>query len=154
MPDLVTHLASAYLLKKFTRLSRGVVLFYLGALLPDLLSRPLHLVWPVIFPATQPLHSPVGAFLSCWLISLFFRSDQRKSVFFLLFSGSLLHFCLDILQRHLLGGYLWLFPFSVQPYSLGCFWPEDALSVLPYTLLVVLIVYLISAWWEKKRFLK
>ena len=149
MPDLVTHLASAYLLKKFTRLSRGVVLFYLGALLPDLLSRPLHLVRPAIYPATQPLHSPVGAFLSCWLISLFFRSDQRKSVFFLLFSGSLLHFGLDILQKHLVGGYLWLFPLSLQPYSIGYFWPEDALFVLPYTILLVLIVYLFSAWRKK-----
>ena len=149
MPDLVTHLAGGYLVKKFTRLSRGVVLLYLGALLPDLASRPLHIVCPAIYPATQPLHSPVGAFLYCWLISLFFRSDQRKSVFFLLFGGSLLHFVLDMFQRHLVGGYLWLFPFSLRPFSFGCFWPEDALRVLPYTFLMVLIVFLISAWRKK-----
>jgi len=117
---------------------------------PDIISRPLHIVWPAIYPATQPLHSPVGAFLYCWLISLFFRSDQRKSVFFLLFGGSLLHFFLDIFQKHLVGGYLWLFPFSLKPFSFGYFWPEDALLVLPYTILIVLIVFLISAW-RKKR---
>ena len=146
MPDLVTHFASGYLVKKFTRLSRGAVLLYLGALLPDLISRPLHILIPALYPATQPLHSPVGAFLLCWMISLLFRADQRRGVFFLLFGGSLLHFSLDIFQKHLVGGYLWLFPFSLKPFSFGCFWPEDALYFLPYTILVVLVVYLVSAW--------
>ncbi|MFH1037319.1 MAG: metal-dependent hydrolase [PVC group bacterium] len=146
MPDLVTHVAGAYLVKKGARIARYTVLFYLGALLPDLAARPLHLIWPRLLPATQALHSPVGVFLICWLLSLFFRADQRKSVFWLLFSGSMLHLLMDAGQMHLVGGYLWLFPFSVRTFSLGLFWPEDSIRVLPYIAIIILVVLGISLW--------
>ena len=144
MPDLITHVAGAYLVKRGIRIAGMASLFYLGAILPDLLSRPIHLIRPALFPSTQPLHSPIGVFLACWLISLFFRSDQRKTAFWLLWGGSIVHFLLDMLQKHLVGGYAWLFPFSFRLYSFGFIRPEDSLYFLPLTLAAVLIVYLIG----------
>ena len=144
MPDLITHLAGAYLAGKGFRLRRGIVLFSLGALLPDIVSRPLHIFWPRTFPVAQALHTPVVLFLICWLLSLFFRVDQRKTVFLLLGAGSLLHLLMDMFQKHLVGGYLWFFPFSCKARSFGFLSPESSLSFLPVTLLLVLAVYLFT----------
>lgn len=143
MPDLVTHVAGAYLAKRGLRIAGQASLFYLGAILPDLLSRPIHLLRPALFPSTQPLHSPAGVFLACWLIALFFRSDQRRRVFWLLWGGSITHFLLDLLQKHLVGGYAWLYPFSFRFYSFGFIRPEDPLYVLPLTLAAAAAVYLL-----------
>jgi len=150
MPDLVTHIAGAYFVRKGVNITRYLVLFYLGAMLPDLVSRPLHILWPRLLLASQAFHSPVGIFLICWLVSLFFRADQRKTVFFLLFSGSVIHLMMDAGQMHLVGGYLWFFPFSTKTFSFGLFWPEDSVRFLPYTVILVLIVYGFSKWKEGK----
>ena len=150
MPDLITHTAGAYLLKKGCRITGFIVLLYLGAMLPDLVSRPLHIFWPRTIWAAQALHSPVGVFLVCWLVSLFFRVDQRKSVFGLLFAGSVLHGLMDVLQKHLIGGYMWFFPFSTRSFPGGLFWPDTSVRLLPYTILLVAIVFVISCW-KKSR---
>ncbi len=150
MPDLVTHIAGAYLVKKGVRITRYAVLFYLGALLPDLVSRPLHIIWPKLLPATQAFHCPFGVFLICWLISLFFRLDQRKAVFWLLLAGGFVHLLMDAGQMHLVGGYLWFFPVSLKTFSLGLFWPEDSIRFLPYTAMIVLAVLGFSLW-KKER---
>jgi len=144
MPDLVTHLAGAYFAGKGLRIGRGLVIFSFGALLPDIVSRPLHIFWPRTFPVAQALHSPAVIFLICWLISLFFRVDQRKNIFLLLIGGSILHLLMDMLQKHIAGGYLWFFPFSCQGFSFGFLSPEGSLSFLPLTLLLVMLVYLFS----------
>ncbi len=146
MPDLITHTAGAYLAGKGCRITRFVVFFYLGAMLPDLVSRPLHIFWPRTIWAAQALHSPVGVFLICWLISLFFRVDQRKSVFGLLFAGSILHELLDMLQKHLIGGYMWFFPFSTKSFPGGLIWPDTSVRLLPFTILLVVLVYAFSQW--------
>ncbi len=143
MPDLITHVAGAYLAKRGFRIAGMASLFYLGAILPDLLSRPLHLLWPALFISTQPLHSPIGVFLVCWLIALFFREDQRRLAFRLLAGGSIVHFLLDLLQKHLVGGYAWLYPFSFRFYSLGFIRPEDSLLFLPLTLAAAAVVFLV-----------
>ncbi|MDP8214135.1 MAG: metal-dependent hydrolase [Candidatus Euphemobacter frigidus] len=151
MPDLVTHVAGAYLVKRGVKITRYAALFYLGAMLPDLASRPLHIIWPRTLLASQAFHSPVGVFLICWLVSLFFRVDQRKRVFFLLIAGSFLHLVMDSGQKQLEGGYLWFFPFSMKTCSLGLFWPEDSVRFLPYTAIAVLIVYGFSKWREGRE---
>ena len=151
MPELITHIAGAYLVKKGFRITKFLAFFYLGAMLPDLVSRPLHIIWPQTLLASQAFHSPMGVFLICWLISLFFREDQRKTIFFLLLSGSILHLLMDAGQMHLIGGYIWFFPFSMKTFSTGLFWPEDSIRVLPYTVIIVLIVYGFSKWREGRR---
>ncbi len=142
MPDLATHLATAYLAGRFVKLRRLAAVFYLGVLLPDLVSRPIHIVFPSTFWMAQSFHSPVVVFLFCWLISLFFRADQRRPVFLALGAGSLLHFLFDLTQRHLVAGYLWFFPFSLERYSIGWIKPDDYVRWLPLTLLVTVSVFL------------
>ena len=151
MPDLVTHIAGAYLVNRGWKIARGAVFFYLGAMLPDLITRPFHIIFPRLLPATLGLHSPFAAFLACWLLSLFFRVDQRKPVFWLLFSGSLLHFLMDAAQKHLTGGYHWFFPISGRTYSWGFIWPEDSIRYLPFTLLAAALVFAVGRWRERKR---
>ncbi len=151
MPDLITHFAGAYLVNRGWKIGRGAVIFYLGAMLPDLITRPFHIIWPSLLPATLGLHSPAGAFLACYLISLLFRSDQRSPVFWLLLSGSLLHFLMDTAQKHLTGGYLWLFPFSSRRITVGFIWPEDSIRFLPITLLILALVFAVSRWREWRR---
>lgn len=144
MPDLITHAAGAYLARRGFGLTGYAVLLYLGVMLPDLLSRPLHILFPRYTWAAAAFHSPAGVFLACWLIALFFREDQRRRVFCFLFGGGMLHELMDLGQKHLVGGYRWFFPFSKKEFSLGFFWPEDSVRVLPYTIILVLIVYLLG----------
>ena len=150
MPDLATHLASAYIAGRFVSFRRLTVYFYLGALLPDLVSRPLHIIFPSMFWVAQSFHSPLVVFLFCWLISLFFRFDQRRKIFLALTAGSVLHFLFDLTQKHLVAGYLWFFPFSLNKYSVGWIKPDDFVCYLPLTLLVVAAVYAVDAL-RKKR---
>ncbi len=151
MPDLATHVAGAYLVNRGWKIGRGAVIFYLGALLPDLITRPFHILFPRLLPATLGLHAPIPILIACCLISLFFRADQRRPVFWLLFSGSLLHFLMDTAQKHLAGGYLWLFPFSSRKYSWGFIWPEDSIRYFPLTLLVVGLVTAAGYWRAARR---
>jgi len=150
MPDLVTHLAAGFLASRFFRLGRFLVLFYLGALLPDLLSRPFHIPFPPIFPATQPFHAPLVLFAFCWLAALFFRAEARRGVFAALYAGCLSHLLLDLLQTHLIGGYIWLFPFSTRTYSLGFAEPEYFLDYLWLTLPLSLLAFSL-AWPGRER---
>jgi len=150
MPDLITHIAGAYLAGRGMKIARGAALFYLGAMLPDLITRPFHILYPRLLPATMGLHAPVPVFLACWLISLLFRIDQRRPVFWLLFSGSLLHFLMDTAQKHLTGGYIWLFPFSGRQYSWGFIWPETSIRFLPITILIVLPFLAWNIWRNRK----
>lgn len=151
MPDLISHIAGAYLVKKGLRVTEYLVLFYLGAILPDLVSRPFHIIMPRTLFAVQAFHSPLGIFLICWLISLCFRIDQRKKVFLLLLSGCFVHLIMDLGQKHLIGGYIWLFPFSMDTYSFGLFWPEDSIKFLPYTIIIILLVYGLEKRKEGRR---
>jgi len=145
MPDLVTHLAAGFLSGRPLRLARSAVVFYLGALLPDLLSRPFHIPFPAVFPATQPFHSPFVLFALCWLAALFFRADQRSRIFWLLYGGCWTHLLLDMLQVHLIGGYAWLAPFSWRTYSIGFLGPEDFLRFLPLSIPLILLAFVL-AW--------
>jgi len=150
MPDLATHLASAYVAGRFVSFRRSAVYFYLGVLLPDLVSRPLHIVFPSTFWAAQSFHSPAVVFLFSWLISLFFRFDQRRKIFLALTASSVLHFLFDLTQKHLVAGYLWFFPFSLNKYSVGWIKPDDFVRYLPLTLLVVTAVYAVDALRRRK----
>ncbi len=150
MPDLVTHIVGAYLVNRGWRIARGAAFFYLGAMLPDLITRPVHILFPRLLHAVAGFHTPFAIFLVCWLISFFFRTDQRKPVFWLLFAGSLLHFLMDLAQKHLTGGYLWLFPFSSRQFSWGFIYPEDSITFLPLTLLLAGAVFAWDAWRHRK----
>ncbi|MEI6632502.1 MAG: hypothetical protein WCP22_01655 [Chlamydiota bacterium] len=146
MPDLVTHLCSAQLARRGL-FGRCFPLFALGVMLPDILSRPVHILFPASYPFVQPLHSPAVCVLYCALIALLFVPALRRAAFACLLAGVALHLAFDALQKQVGPEYLWLFPFSRRSGCIGIFWPEQALFFLPITLAVTAAV---TAWRRRR----
>jgi hypothetical protein len=131
MPDLLTHLIIAQGCRK---VAQGIPLsswFLVGTILPDVLTRPINIVFPSLFWFFMPLHTPVGLLLVCALISHILPASHRWSVFYNLLGGAALHLFLDVFQKHIAGGYYLLFPFSWSSYEVGLLWPETSLYLLP-----------------------
>lgn len=152
MPDLVTHVAAGYVVAlPFWKRTSARVLFFLGTVLPDLATRPLNIFLPGAGRFTEPLHSPVGYTVLCWFAAqLFAERGLRKTAFWMLFAGGFLHFAMDALQKHVAGGYTWLFPFSTVSYSWGLFWPEDGLAWLPVWALAIVVIELVMRQRSRK----
>lgn len=138
MPDLLSHLLSGHIAGTALRSNRRgwLAVLLLGVLLPDLLTRPIYILWPAAYWLVKPLHTPIGITLTCLALSAFFVRTQRNLALAMLFTGSGLHLLLDLLQKHLHGGYALLFPFSWRSFEFGLFWPEETLWGLPLWLLL------------------
>ncbi len=149
MPDLVTHTAAAYFLSRSRRFEQVRALFYLGALLPDLLARPIYILFPKLFFFTVAIHTPAFMIIVTLLFSEFFPGKSRSAAATWLFAGIMLHFMLDFFQRHLLTGYYWLFPFSWRSFELPLFWPETPVRFIP--LWIALIAATEAALFLRKR---
>ena len=156
MPDLMTHLAAGYVASlSFWRQRSLRVLFYLGTILPDLLTRPFYMVlgryWHDAGLAVAPLHTPVGYALACVLVAQCFdrRQLQRVALAALLAGGGL-HLLMDGLQRHVVGSYHWLFPFSWWTYEWGLFWPEASVRWLPVSFGLIVVIESL-AWFIQRR---
>lgn len=150
MPDLVAHLASGYVCAApFWGRTSVRLLFWTGVLLPDLLTRPFYILFPPAFWPVMPMHTPIGYLCAVGLlVQVFAERHLRKTAFWSLSAGGLLHFALDALQRHIGDGYHWLFPLSWCSYSEGLFWPEDSLQVLPWCVGVIILNEL---WFRTQR---
>ncbi len=140
MPDLITHFAAAYFLKTPRRFSRFRIPFYLGAILPDLLTRSFVIIYPPSESVVYGFHTPVVSVVVCLLAAQFFEKGIRSGVRTNLLLGITLHFGLDIMQKHLIVPYFWLFPFSWKTFELGLFWPEESLRLMPLWLALVIII--------------
>jgi len=121
--------------------------FALGVILPDLLSRPFHILFPSTYWFVVPFHSPLVCLLYCALISLVFAPGLRRICFLALFAGVALHLFLDSFQNQAGPVYYWLFPFSWKSGWFGLFWPEEALFFLPLTIMIALFV----AWLTRRK---
>ncbi|MDD5555860.1 MAG: hypothetical protein PHN82_01285 [bacterium] len=144
MPDLVTHLCAAQVIRRLLRL-RLFPLFALGAVLPDLLSRPAHILFPGTAPFVVAFHSPVVLLLCCLLASLLFARPIRRACLGYLAAGSALHLALDVMQKQICPVYYyWLFPFSRWTWDADLFWPEQALLLLPVTIAVTALVTVLT----------
>ncbi|MBC7187996.1 MAG: metal-dependent hydrolase [Calditrichaeota bacterium] len=137
MPDLTTHLAFTHLVSRPIRLRGTRVPVYVGALLPDLLTRPFYILYPPAYYVVYTLHTPVAIALMVLLLTELCAEEIRRRVMAGLFAGVALHFALDLLQRQLGTGYYWLFPFSWKSFALGLFWPEESLRAVPFLLAAV-----------------
>lgn len=142
MPDLASHALIAYFVSLPFKKRYKVAVFLLGAILPDLFSESLFYFirtnrqrW-----LSYPTHSPIYLFLLCLVISLLFEQSKRRVVFICLFAGSGLHIFLDGLQKHFDSNLFWFFPFSWHSFSLGLFWPENTLFVVPFLTIALGIV--------------
>ncbi len=140
MPDLTTHLALTHVVSRPLRLGSVRLPLYLGALLPDLLTRPFYILYPPAYYVVYSLHTPVATALAALLIAEFFAPELRAQVRVGLLAGSAFHFALDLLQKQLGPGYYWLFPVSWKSFNLGLFWPEESLRWLPLTIAAVPLI--------------
>jgi len=139
MPDWITHVAAAYFLAYGLKAEKKS-LVVLGGLLPDLITK-----FTVFFRYVLPpdklvgfdiFHTPLVALLVAITIAPVFSFDYRKSVA-LISAGIASHFLLDSLQGPV--GYMVLWPFSWESYTLGIIWSEN-LTPLAVTLLIVGII--------------
>lgn len=140
MPDLITHFAAAYIMKIPRGWARFRVPFYLGAILPDILTRSFVIIYPPSDYVVYSIHTPIVSAVVCLLIAQFFEKEIRPGVRTNLLLGITLHFGLDILQRHVIVPYFWLFPFSWKTFELGFFWPEESLRLIPLWLALVITI--------------
>lgn len=147
MPDLLTHFLSGYIIgRPISKPARRAV-FYIGAILPDILSRVPVLFFKIILNKDLDklgyfftnLHSPFVVIWISLLISLFF-AREKVIVFSILLAGSGLHLFLDFLQRHFTPSYFWLFPFSWKTGELGLFWPGDTIYAIPVLIGIIIIL--------------
>ena len=138
MPDLVTHSAAAYFLSRHHSFDRYRVLFYLGTILPDILSRPIHIIFPQLYSYTIAIHTPLFMAIFTLFFCEFFQPELRHIVAKYLGAGIVLHFFLDMFQKHLSDGYYWFFPFSWKSFEIGMFWPETPVRLIPLWCVLVL----------------
>jgi len=148
MPDLVTHLSIAYLLKTISKrwlfFLEFSIFFYFGTILPDILTRPLYILSPNVYWAVLPLHTPLPILFVCLSISYLFDERIRKGVFFTLVTGAYLHLFLDIFQKHIQPEVFLLFPFSWKSFNVGLIWPEESLYAIPFWIVIILGIKLMK----------
>ena len=141
MPDLATHvLAVTPFLRKA---SRSPALVLLGAILPDLAGR-LSLLLPYsvfFFWMDTALHTPVSMALIIYILSLLFPAEKRTEVLVGAGAGAAFHLALDLLQKTVTFGNLWLFPVSLASFQVPLIWGDESLFALPALLLINLLVY-------------
>ena len=144
MPDLVTHISVAYLAQKSFKASKYLAVFFAGTILPDILTRPLYIIFPGAYWFIYPLHTPFILILVCLLISYFFEEKIRKTIFISLLAGVFLHLFLDFFQEHLIGVNYWLFPFSDIDVGVSLFWQDDSPYAVPFLLIAIIAIEIVS----------
>ena len=151
MPDLVTHVSLAYFLKRPKAWARYRVFFYIGAILPDILTRPLYILFPPLYMVIYSLHTPFVVAVLCLLFTMFFEIKHRPGIRLNLFLGIGTHFGLDLLQKSVTVSYYWLFPFSFRSFSLGIFWPDESVRLVPFWVILILSTEAYLRWRKFKE---
>jgi hypothetical protein len=156
VPDLITHVAAAHLIRRPFEVGGTLrsdvhdrYFFYLGAMLPDLTSRPWYILFPRIHDWVLAFHTPVGALLWCGFLSLLFRRGLRRRMFLWGAGGAALHLGLDCLQKQVVGNNYWLFPFSWNNFGFGLFWAGEAIPFIPVW--IGLVILFEAAVWRIRR---
>ena len=154
MPDLVSHALGGYVFKKATGERLPLLsLVLLGAILPDLVDKPLTLFFPTYQYYIIASHSLPVLICICAILSIFLTRPAPKLVFFSLLVGCISHLALDALQYNLQGIYYpYLAPFSYVQLGFPLFLSENFLAFIGLfgsLVLAILILEKISA--NKKR---
>ncbi|MBI4860320.1 MAG: hypothetical protein HY815_08670 [Candidatus Riflebacteria bacterium] len=152
MPDLLGHVAVARLALELAGvaavLERGepasedarLACFYLGSILPDLVTRPFHILFPGCTAYVEVLDSPFCLALWALMLSQAFAGPLRRAALRCLSAGIATHVVIDLVQRHIAGGYMLLFPFSVATPTWGLLWPEQSVGLSLALAAVALVV--------------
>jgi hypothetical protein len=159
MPELIGHIAAARIIRAIPPISNQMVdsdqrvdphrtaIYYLGTILPDLLTRPFHILYPPCRPYVTALHSPFCCILASVVVARAFAPHLRATACRLLIIGALVHQLLDLIQKQVAMGYCIFFPFSTYSPTFALLWPDETLWLSP----VLLLVALILSWRERRR---
>lgn len=150
MPDLATHLAATHLARRIVEATRGgqasgrqATLLYLGAILPDLFSKPPTILFSAswVYWLSMPTHTPLGTMLLCYLVAMQLEEKERPLGLALLGAGAALHYVMDLIQTHVSSGaYYYFFPLSWKTFHIPLFWPSDSVLAVPWLMGAVLLV--------------
>lgn len=159
MPDLTTHVAVARLAREIPVVRRwlaagspeparaALACYYLGALLPDLVTRPLHILVPSLSSHVHVFHSPVCVVLWTIVATALFAPSLRAMAFRTLLAGAATHVAVDLVQRHVAGGYYVWFPVSLDRTTAGLLWSDQVVLLAPAVVTLALLVHL----WARRR---
>ncbi len=151
MADLLTHYVSGRLAGAWLRDPRSALLLGLGALVPDLVGKPLGL--PPFAPdlVSTPSHTVAGLVFACWGLALLFEEGARRRAFALLYAGSLLHVALDALKDYLgRGAVIPAHPFWLHAWEGGCYRSEDVLVFLPGDVGALLLLWILGRRYARR----
>ncbi len=156
MADLVTHMATGFLVKAVTRKGHTATLV-LGTVLPDLVARAPGLVFARLREGGAPIpetfvhgpqvaHMPLGMLALGTLLALLFREKDRLEAWKNLVGGLFLHLALDLCQDHMGVGYMLFYPFSTHDFELGWFGSEATVLWAPW-----LAPLSVALWWWRRE---
>jgi len=145
VPDLITHTVAAYIIRKRKISVHNLILYLIGSMLPDLVTRPFMIAIPSLRHYFHAFHTPAALAIIIIMISYLFEEINQRKVILLLSLGTLTHLLLDSFQASVGDrGYSWLFPFSYSDFNFGLFWPEDSISILPAVVIIFLADFFIT----------
>ena len=112
MADLLTHYVTGRLAGAGLHRRGAATLLAIGALLPDLVGKPIGaitMLLPQVSEAiTVPTHTPLGLLFLCYALSYAFVREFRRTAFWMLYTGSLIHVFADALKDYLGRGSVYL----------------------------------------------
>ena len=150
----MSHLIIALILAEILNIKKKSIVV-LGALAPDLIAK-IHLIYfylgikPIILFTS--FHTPLMCFLLSLVMAPWFRYNFLK--FVISFNvGSLSQFLSDLTMKHFtVSGTRFLFPFSMNNYTLNLIWPNHSFYILAVSLVVYLAIKFLRRSYNVKYF--
>jgi len=154
MPDWITHITfNTYIFLPVRKRQSDFGLFLLGAILPDLtkifwvqaldfanlkFKIKEFLIWYF-----EPFHTPFMAIFVSLVFAILISGSIKRN-FIIIYSGSIIHFLLDALQKHFSFYQLLFYPFSFKNYNFQLFhtsekiWFFISISFLPFFIFIII----------------
>jgi hypothetical protein len=142
VPDLTNHVLGAYIIGKALRVKDLDASYYLGAVLPDVVSRTGSILLPATAMHVDAMHAPVCIVATALAVGLCFERSIRGRIQRNLLLGAATHMALDLIQRQTVGGYPLLFPFSGARSTGGWIWSDQVPLLLVITAPLALFLYM------------
>lgn len=162
MPDILTHLLITHLSIRTPHLFNNKYLkfyydnrlmIYIGAILPDLISKPFQYISMSLYNLALPLHSPFCVTIICYIIALFIYIGDRTRTFIILFVFSMFHILIDNLQKGVNPGYQTFFPFSLKRYGFNII-SSDVFLIILTVLIILTLTMELYIYYDNNRNLK
>lgn len=155
MPDLITHITTTYLIVRLPSIFKNKIMTYyyeyrffifLGAIFPDLISKPFQFISPKLYNFSLPLHSPFVVTITAFIFTRFIFINNKQTSFAFLSIFSLIHIFVDSFQKGLNPGYQLLFPFSLKRYGLNLVSSELFIYILLITIVISVFFILVDKY--------